>query len=751
MTGAGRVPKQLHRNILTRDFSNTNLLEFAGALGRTDWSNVTNIHTVDEAFEEFWSVYKANYNRIFKLKRTRFNKNIHKIQKFMTAGLLISRNTKKTLHLLSISDPSAENIQKYKNFKSIYQRVIRGAKKLYFTNKLEENVGNPKKTWETLNELLGKCRKTETIEKININGVPSTDPIVIANQFNTFFTEVGRQISDSVPSVAKSPEEYINYGRPVPDLSLQNTTPELVKKIIKNLKPKLSYDAEGVSTKMIKSIGNEIALPLSHIFNISLSSGVFPSKLKLCRVIPIFKAGSALECDNYRPISLLSSISKILEKIVAEKLVKHLLANDLLYVHQYGFLPNRSTEHNLLQIVNYISNALNEGNYCIGVFLDLKKAFDVCSHEILLKKLEKMGIRGTSYAWFKNYLSDRTQFVDINGNRSDALNIDISVIQGSILGPILFLCYINDFYAATTLFSVLFADDTTGLGKGKNLKDLTSYMNTELQKIANWFRSNKMAINTSKTKFIVFRTRGKRVDPADCNLVFNNNEIGQPEMQNLIYPITRIHNDGTENSFKLLGVFFDEYLSFEAHINNLCTKISKSLFCMNRVKNFVTPEALKMLYYAMVHSHLNYCINIYSCANATTLHKLKLKQKEAIRIICNAGYRDHTNPLFKQTGILPLENLVKYSNIKFMHKFIHNKLPFSFSETWITNRARNPNLELRNVDDLYIPPHNFATTKRFPLFSFPRIWNDEPVTKYNPPLKLYLKSVKSAMINAIVV
>jgi hypothetical protein len=190
---------------------------------------------------------------------------------------------------------------------------------------------------------------------------------------------------------------------------------------------------------------------------------------------------------------------------------------------------------------------------------------------------------------------------------------------------------------------------------------------------------------------------------------------------------------------------------YHLNINNLCTKISKSLFCMNRVKNFVTPEALKMLYYAMVHSHLNYCINVYSCANATTLHRLKLKHKEAIRIICNAGYRDHTNPLFKLTGTLPLENLVKYSNIKFMNKFMHNKLPFSFSETWITNRARIPNLELRNVDDLYIPPHNFATTKCFPLFSLPRIWNEEPVTKFNPSLKLYLKSVKSAMINAIVV
>ena len=245
------------------------------------------------------------------------------------------------------------------------------------------------------------------------------------------------------------------------------------------------------------------------------------------------------------------------EKIVAKKLLDHLLDNELLYVHQYGFLPNRSTEHNLLQIVNYITQALNEGNYCIGIFLDLRKAFDVCSHEILLKKLEKMGIRGVALTWFKNYLAGRTQFVDIDGNRSDALSIDISVIQGSILGPILFLCYINDFYSATSLFSVLFADDTTGLGKGKNLRDLTLYMNSELQKIANWFRSNKMAINTAKTKFIVFRTRGKRIDPDDCNLVFNNNEIGQPEDPSLVSPITRICNDAVEKSFKLLGVLFE--------------------------------------------------------------------------------------------------------------------------------------------------------------------------------------------------
>jgi signal recognition particle subunit SEC65 len=217
----------------------------------------------------------------------------------------------------SIAFPTAENIAKYKNFKSVYQRVVRAAKKLYFKSKLEQNASNPKKTWDTLNEILGKIKKTETVEKLNINGESLSDPVDIANSFNKFFVAVGQQISDNVSPISKNPEDYIHYNQDVPDMLLQNTTPEHVKKIISKLQPKLSFDANGVSTKMIKFIGDVIALPLSHIFNISLREGVFPHKLKMCRVIPIFKAGNAQDCDNYRPISLLSSISKVLEKIVA--------------------------------------------------------------------------------------------------------------------------------------------------------------------------------------------------------------------------------------------------------------------------------------------------------------------------------------------------------------------------------------------------------------------------------------------------
>jgi hypothetical protein len=403
-----------------------------------------------------------------------------------------------------------------------------------------------------------------------------------------------------------------------------------------------------------------------------------------------------------------------------------------------------------MHIINYVSSALNEGNFCIGVFLDLKKAFDVCSHSILLKKLKKMGINGTTHKWFSDYLSGRSQKVEINGTYSDPLDLDISVIQGSTLGPILFLCYINDFYSATTLYSVLFADDTTCLSKGKKLNELVTYVNSELYKIALWFKANKMAVNTSKTKYIIFRTQGKNINNAECNLVFNNNVPGHPEDPTLIIPIDRISNEGAETSFKLLGVLIDEYLSFNEHISHVCAKISKSLFCINRIKNFVNKDALVMLYYAMVHSHLSYCLNIYSSANTTNLQRLRIKQKEALRIICNVGYREHTRPLFKSLKILPLDEMIKYANLKFMHSFVHKTLPLSFHDMWIFNRDRNMNRVLRNANNLFVPAHNFATLTRFPLFSFPRLWNDEEERKFTQSRNLYCKMLKSALLANIV-
>ena len=271
-----------------------------------------------------------------------------------------------------------------------------------------------------------------------------------------FFTCVGQSISNNVVPTAKTPESYLNDFDPhKTKFSLGNTGQIHVLDIIKSFESKASPDIDGISLKLIKFVSHEICRPRAHMFNLSLDKGIFPEHLKSSRTVPLFKCGDPKLCDNYRPISLVSTLSKILEKMVQINLTNHIELYDLLYKHQYGFLRGKSTEQNLLHVINFISNTINSGNYCIGVFLDLKKAFDVCSHSILLKKFKKIGIEGTALDWFTSYLNNRKQRVDINGHLSHEKFINISVLQGSILGPTLFLCYINDLFTVTKLATFL--------------------------------------------------------------------------------------------------------------------------------------------------------------------------------------------------------------------------------------------------------------------------------------------------------
>jgi hypothetical protein len=248
--------------------------------------------------------------------------------------------------------------------------------------------------------------------------------------------------------------------------------------------------------------------------------------------------------------------SYILEKVVANRLVNHLDTNNIIDPNQYDFQRARSTEHNLLQVINFISNELNNGNFCVGVFLDLRKAFDTVSHDILLKKLSHYGIRGTPLRWFTSYLSNRTQQVEIEGNLYNPCPINISILQGSILGPILFLIQINDLPGVTDLKTFLFAGDTQVLKGGKNLSNLLDDVNRELKKWAVWFLANKMAVNTAKTKFILFHTRGRNLNLEGKTLFFDNNPPDTVPDPNLISPLERIHSshpNPDSRYYKLLG------------------------------------------------------------------------------------------------------------------------------------------------------------------------------------------------------
>jgi len=452
-----------------------------------------------------------------------------------------------------------------------------------------------------------------------------SDDKLKADAFNDFFTGIGTKISNSIPQGSKTHKDYLINNTVITVFEFDEIGPIYVIDIIKSLPSKSSSDLNGISSKLIKHIKVEIAVPLSHIFTQSLKNGVFPEALKCSRTVPIYKSGDKALCDNYRPISLVPTFSKLLEKIVATKLYNYLDLNSILYDHQYGFQQKKSTEHSILQLVNYVSTALNDNKYCVGIFLDIKKAFDCVDHNILFHKLDKLGIKNNKLNWFKSYLNNRSQRVDINGTISESKTISIGVLQGSSLGPLLFLCFINDMPRSSLFFSLLFADDTACLASHPDINTLYNMVNLELQKIACWFKANKLAVNVSKTKYIHFHYKQKKVDLTNYKVYYNDNDPENAQDQSRIFELSRIYNTNPnpdDRYYKYLGILVDESLTFDTHLSYISTKLCRSLYILNRAKNTLPKSTLKNVYFALIHPHLLYCTSITACTTKKNIDKL---------------------------------------------------------------------------------------------------------------------------------
>ena len=426
---------------LTRNFSKSNVENFRETLSNLEWTEVLNSDEVDTSYGNFWNTFKTLFDLNFPINKKKFNKNYHKINGYMTKGLLISRSTKLKLLKISANNPTAENLSAYRNFRNIFTKTMRASKKMYFEANFTKAKKNPKKTWELIREAIGSEPKNSKIQKLLVSGKTIDDPGIITNEFNTFFANAGKNVANSIGETNVKPESFI-VTENAPSLEFSVTSQGEIVDIIKGFQSKTSFDIDGISMKLLKAVAVEISTPLAHIFNLSLKKAIFPASLKVSRIVPIHKGGKSELCDNYRPIALLSSFSKILEKIVCLKFVNHLEYHKLLSPRQFGLQRSKNTEHNLLNVVNFMSKAMNDGDFCIVIFLDLTKGFDVCNHKILFKKLKSKGVTGNSLKWFQSYLSGRRQIVDVNGHLSKQEEIDMSVIQGSILGPILFLIYI---------------------------------------------------------------------------------------------------------------------------------------------------------------------------------------------------------------------------------------------------------------------------------------------------------------------
>ena len=461
-------------------------------------------------------------------------------------------------------------------------------------------------------------------------------------------------------------------------------------------------DCFGLNCKIVLDCNNEILPKLLKIINLSLLNGEFPESWKESVVIPIEKVQNPKNPEDWRPINMLPTYEKILEEIVCNQLTNYIEKENILCLEQSGFRKGHSCETSICWLINEWKKEIDSGKTIIGVFLDLKRAFETIDRNILIEKLNKYGIREVEVKWFKSYLSERFQRVKINETFSEKVKVDLGVPQGSKLGVILFLLYINDIVKTISDAKMsLFADDTLIYVVGDDLKSCESLIQNQIEKINIWLCKNKLKLNVTKTKCMCLNNGGLNV-----NILINNQ------------PIECV--DG----IKYLGVFIDNKLKFNQHVYNQCAKISKKIGFFKRIRRYIPLNCAVTIYNTLILPYFDYCSSIIFMSNSENIRKFQVLQNRAMRTVLKCDYRTPINDMLTILGWLNIEQRLKFNALVMIFKIKNEMYPAYLQRNvnYITNSFYN----LRNTGDFRLPLYRRAATQNNLLYKGIQLFNSLP-------------------------
>ncbi|PNF20311.1 hypothetical protein B7P43_G13693 [Cryptotermes secundus] len=603
------------------------------------WEDVLLYDEVNTSYNTFLNRFLYYFERSFPLK-TVYMKNHNEI-KCITQGIKVSSQKMRLLNTLKKNTNLSNDILEYINrYQKIYKSVITEAKRRENDRFMLRSHNKTKAIWQIINKETGSFRQGDYITSLKNGSEETSNQQKIADMLNSFFIEstedlLANNINHSPVQTSQQRIQYQTntmFWLPITEIEIE--------RVIKSLRGKPSAGFDEIPEYLAKRCSQYIKKPLVHIFNASLKSGVFPDKMKIAKVRPLYKKGERHEVCNYRPIAVLSVFSKILEKLVYNRLISFVTKYAILTELQNGFRKNKSTETPSQTFIESIQEAMGRRFHVIGIFFDLTKAYDVINHIILLDKLNYYGIRGVTNLWFKSYLSHRVQFVETNYLNIKTQNKYISplretihgVPQGSILGPLLFLLYINDLPLNVQGGEmVLFADDINVLVIDKEEGIAQQKINKIMKQLETWFQVNNLLINIKKTVAMSFHLSKSRsvVRP---QIFYNNLETAY------------------SSELRFLGIDITENLKWSTHIQSLCSKLSKTSYIIKSLRGVLSPNMLRSIYFAKFQSLLRYGIIFWGCEGDSI--KVFRMQKRVLRIISGLGKRDSCRQIFKDYGIL---------------------------------------------------------------------------------------------------
>jgi hypothetical protein len=549
------------------------------------------------------------------------------------------------------------------------------AKSLHIRNKIKKSSNKIKTTWNIINRETGKLKIHNTQFTLNHNNKLINSKSDIANIFEEYFTNIPVNITSNLNSSSKKANTLLR--KYVPECSdtfvFKHVDPIDVIKTFKSLKLKNTGDLWDISVKVIKNIIQSIAPYLAVIFNNCVDEGTFPDLMKYSKVIPLFKSGNKEDPNNFRPISILPALSKIYEKLILDQLVSHFSDNNLFHGAQFGFIKGRSTTDAGVMLLRHIFDAWERSQNALGVFCDLSKAFDCVDYQTLLCKLQHYGIKNIALKLLFSYLHSRTQIIDINGVKSSGSRVTMGVPQGSILGPFLFLVYINDlpFFAEKFCDIVLFADDTSLIFKYDRNKINFDDVSNALSEIVSWFTINNLQLNTTKTKCIKFVL--PNVKKIDVNIKLNDITLGLIE------------------STTFLGIILDSRLQWNPQITSLACKLSSAVYAIKKIRQYTDIATARTVYFSYFHSIMSYGILLWG--KAADIETVFILQKRAIRAIYCLTARTSLKDLFKEIKILTVASQYIYNCILYTRQNINS----------YRKHSDNHSINTRNKDKLVLP------------------------------------------------